>query len=145
MAYTITQIEDAIVAKLQASAVLTALNATIASYHGEIDDLVKQAKQLTVKLPAIYTLYGGSNFDESANRSFDDEMSFTVIVIAKDLRGDAKLEAAMYPILEEIKTVLIDNDLGLNIEPLHPIGIDSLLVTKMFSIFAVEFKTLISL
>lgn len=145
MSYAITQIEDAIVAELQESAVLTALKATVASYHGEIDDLVKLADQLTVKLPAIYVLYGGSNFDESANRSFDDEMIFTIIAIAKDLRGDAKLKAAMHPILEEIKTVLINNDLGLNIEPLHPIRIEPTLITKMFSIFAFDLKTLISL
>lgn len=145
MGYAITQIEDAIVAKLQASGVLTALNATIASYHGEIDDLVKQAGQLTVKLPAIYVLYGGSNFDESANRSYDDEMSFTVIVIAKDLRGDAKLKAAIHPILEELKTVLIDNNLDLDIEPLHPLRIEPSLITKLFSIYSFDFKTSFSL
>lgn len=145
MGYTITQIEDAIVAKIQASAVLTALNATIASYHGEIDDLVKQAAQLTIKLPAIYAFYGGSAFDESANRSFDDEMNFTVIAIAKDLRGDAKLKAAMYPILEELKTVLIDNNLDLDIEPLHPIRIERTLITKLFSIYSFDIKTSFSL
>lgn len=145
MSYTITQIEDAIVAELKASNVLTALNATIASYHGEIDDLIKLAGQLTIKLPAIYALYGGSSFDESANRSFDDEMHFTIVAIAKDLRGDDKLKAAMYPILEEIKAILIDNNIDLNIEPLHPLRIEPSLITKLFSIYSFDLKTSFSL
>lgn len=145
MGYTITQIEDAIVTNLQGSAQLSALCKTIESYHGEIDDLVSQASQLIMPLPAVYVLYGGSVYDETANRSYDDEMDFTVIAIAKDLRGDQKLKAAMYPILEEVKTVLIDNDLDLDIEPIHPVRIEPTLITKLFSIYSFDIKTSLSL
>ena len=144
MPYTITQIEDAIVAELQGSATLASLCKVISSYHGEIDDLVSQVSQLTIALPAVYVLYGGSAYDETANRSYDDEMDFTVIVIAKDLRGDQKLRAAMYPILEEIKTVLIDNELDLDIEPIHPVRIEPTLITKLFSIYSFDIKTSLS-
>lgn len=139
--YTIEQIEDAIIAKLQASAPLAAMCKTIASYQGEIDDLIAQTSQLIIPLPAVYVLYGGSDYDELANRSYDDEMTFTVIPIAKDLRGDQKLKAAMYPILKEIKAVLIDNSLGLDIEPIHPVRIEPTLITKLFSIYSFDIKT----
>jgi hypothetical protein len=109
--------------------------------HGEIDNLVSLTSQLTIPLPAVYVIYGGSAYDESANRSYDDEMSFTIIVIAKDLRGDQKLKAAMYPILEELKAVLIDNDLDLDIEPIHPIRIEPTIVTRVFSIYSFDVKT----
>ena len=145
MAYTISQIHDAIVAELAGSATLDALCETISSYHGEIDDLVSQVAQLTVPIPAVYVLYGGSNYDEVANRSYDEEMAFTVIAIAKDLRGDAKLQAAMYPILEELKATLIDNNLELDIEPIHPIRIEPTLITKLFSIYIFDVKTSFSL
>lgn len=142
--YTIEQIEDALISKLQASATLSLLCKTIASYHGEIDDLVSLTSQLTIPLPAVYVLYGGSVFDEAANRSYDDEMTFTIVVIAKDLRGDQKLRAAMYPILEEVRTVLIDNTLDLDIEPIHPIRIEPTLITKLFSIYSFDIKTSLS-
>ena len=145
MTYPISEIHDAIANELQGTAGLSALCKTIAGYHGELDDLIGQASQLIIPLPAVYVLYGGSTFDESANRSFDDEMEFTIIAIAKDLRGDQKLKAAMYPILEEIKTALIDNDLNLNIEPLHPIRIEPTLITKTFSVYSFDIKTMFSL
>lgn len=141
MRYTIAQIEDAILAKLQESAALMALCKTVASYHYELATLVSQAEQLTVPVPAVYTIYGGSDFDEPANRSYDDAMNFTVIVIAKDLRGNDKLRAAVYPILEEVKTALIDNDLGLDIEPLQPVRIEPTLITRIFSIYSFDIKT----
>lgn len=142
--YTITNIEDAIVSALQGSGYLISACRTIASYHGEIDGLVSEARQLIIPMPAVYVVYGGSEFVESANRSFDDEMTFTVIVIAKDLRADAKLKAAIYPILEEVKTVLIDNNLNLDIDPLHPERIEPTFISKMFSIYSFDIKTYFS-
>ncbi|GJQ23575.1 hypothetical protein BIY37_04785 [Candidatus Brocadia sapporoensis] len=141
MTYSIAQIEDSIVVYLQSFAPLSSVCKTISSYHGEIDDLVSQASQLIIRLPAIYVLYGGSNFDETANRSYDEEASFTVIVIAKDLRGNDKLRAAIYPILEDVKTRLTDNDLGMDIEPLHPVRIEPTLITRAFSIYSFDIQT----
>ncbi|MDN3515365.1 MAG: DUF1834 family protein [Candidatus Brocadia sp.] len=141
MGYSITQIEDAIIAELQESVALSSLCKTITSYHGEIDDLVSQASQLIVPLPAVYAIYAGSIYEETANRSYDDEMSFTIVAIAKDLRGDEKLRAAMYPILEEIMTILMDNDLGMDIEPIHPVRIEPTLITKLFSVYSIDIKT----
>lgn len=145
MAYTIAQIEDAIVSKLNASVALKNLCNVIASYHGEIDALTSQASQLIIPLPAVFVIYGGSNYDETANRSYTDELTFTVIVIAKDLRGNQQLKAAMYPILEEVETALIDNDLGLDIEPIHPVRIEPTLITKLFSIYSFDIRTSLSL
>ena len=80
--------------------------------HGELRNLAHEVVYLAV---ITGDCFGGSNYDEVANRSYDEEMAFTVIAIAKDLRGDAKLQAAMYPILEELKATLIDNNLELDI------------------------------
>ena len=144
MAYTIADIEDSIVDALKASG-LAAIAKTIDSYHGEIEDLVGEAKKLLIPLPAVFVLYGGSQFDETANRSFDDEQIFTVVVVARDLRGRASLRTGVYDILEELKNTLIDNNLDLDIEPLHPIRIDPLAITKGLSIYGFDFKTSLDL
>ena len=51
----------------------------------------------------------------------------------------------MYDLLEQIKAALIDNNLGLDIEPLHPLRIEAALVAKDLSIYGLDFKTVISL
>jgi phage gp37-like protein len=144
MGYTIADIEDAILTVLQASD-LADVARTIDSYHGEIDDLVKEVRSLTVPLPAVFVLYAGSVFDEAANRSFDDEQAFTVVAVARSLRSRSELRDGMYDLLEEIKAALIDNNLGLDIEPLHPLRIEAALVAKDLSVYGFDFKTVISL
>ncbi len=144
MAYGIADIEDAILTVLKASD-LTDIARTIDSYHGEIDELVREVRSLTVPLPAVFVLYAGSVFDEAANRSFDDEQAFTVVAVARSLRSRAELRDGMYDLLEQIKAALIDNNLGLDIEPLHPLRIEAALVAKDLSIYGLDFKTVISL
>jgi phage gp37-like protein len=144
MAYSIADIEDAIVKALQDSD-LADIAKTIDSYHGEIDDLVAEVKRLTVPIPAVFVLYAGSSFDEAANRSFDDEQTFTVVCVAKSLRSRAALREGMYDLLEAVKTALIDENLDLDIEPLHPVSIEASMVTKELSVYAFHIKTSFSL
>lgn len=144
MSYKIEDIEDAIVNALKASP-LAAIVKTIDSYHGEIDTIIEQVKQLTIPLPAVYVLYAGSDFPETANLSFDDNLTFTVVSIAKDLRGKEKLRAAIYPILDTLKETLIGNNLNLNIEPLKPKRIEATLVTRLFSIYSFDIETSFSM
>lgn len=142
--YTILEIETAILDALGASE-MAHVARTIEPYHGEVEALVAEVKQLIAPTPAVYVIYVGSIFDESANRSFDDEQTFSIIHIAKDLRGNAQLRAAIYPMLEITKSALIDNNLGLNIEPLHPVRIDPVAVTRAFSIYGFDVKTSFSM
>ena len=142
--HTIEEIEDGNVEVLKASA-LKDVAKTIGPYHGEMDSLIGELKQLTVHLPAVFVLYSGSQFTESANRSYDDEPVFSVIAITKDLHGRGSLRTGMYEILEELKDALIDNDLGFgDIEPLHPINIEPILITQSFSVYALDVKTTFS-
>lgn len=138
--YTIEQVEDAILSALIGAAGLNICK-TIDTYHGEIDALTAQVGQLTVLLPAVYILFAGSTYIESANRSFDEEQVFTIVIIAKDLRGKDKLRAAIYPLIEIIKNTLINNNLNMNIEPLHPVRIEATMITKLFSVYSFDIKT----
>ncbi len=143
--HTIQDIEDGILGAIRGSSLASSAK-TIDTYHGEVDSLVDELKRLTIQLPAIFVLYGGSHFTETANRSYDDAPVFTVVAIARDLRGRDQLRIGMYAILEVLKETLIDNDLGYrDISPLHPISIEPLLVTKEFSVYALDLRTTLSL
>lgn len=138
-AYTIEAIEDKILAALKASALATACK-TVDTYHGEVDELVQELKKLIITLPATFVLFAGSKFTGSG--SYDDEMQFSIVFIAKDLRGRDSLRTGMYALLEIAKSTLINNDLGCkDIEPLHPESIAPILVTKEFSVYVFDMKT----
>ena len=148
MALTISDVEteiiDAIATGFEDDE-LAGLVKTIAGYHGELEDIVREVAQLIIPLPAVLVLYTGSQFSEPANRSYDDSMSFTIVAACKDLRGREGLKAAMYPLLEALKTVLIDNTLDLDIEPLKPKSIEAVAVTKTYSIYAFDVETSFSM
>ena len=101
--YTIEEIWDAIIAALVGSALNDECK-VIESYSGVVDDIVEEAgggSLITVQVPAIYVLYGGSRFPEEklTTSSYDDRQTYTVITIAKDLRGRAKMRAGIAPLL----------------------------------------------
>ncbi len=142
--YSIKRIEDAIVLDLQELDELAEKCKTIAAYGGQLEALVSQVSQLPVSMPAVYILYAGSDFTQPANQSYDDEMSFSAVVVAKDLRGRDAMRVGIYEILELLKGELIGNDLGLEIEPFHPQRIDPVMMTDKFSIYTFTFQTNIS-
>lgn len=142
MSIPIKTIEDAIVAALAASD-LASVCKTIDSYHGEIGDIVEELKTLSIPLPAALVCYTGSGFNERTERSFDDKPIFAVISIAKDLRGRGNLRTGIYEMIEMEKDLLINNALGLEsyIDPLRPVNIEALAITKVFSIYGFKVQT----
>jgi len=143
VSYKIADIEDKIVDALKSA--LTGICDTVESYHGEIDDLVSDIQKLSVKLPATFVLYAGSKFSEPANRSYDEEQAYTIIFIAKNLRGNKNLRAAIYPMIDAGKNALKDNNLGLDIKPLHPLRVAALLILKTYSVYGLDVKTSFSI
>ena len=145
MSYEIEDIEDGILAALRAYAQMPAEVRTIDSYQGNIEDLIKDLQSgvlpSNLDLSAILVCYAGSNFKEDANRSYTDEQYYAIACISENLRGKADVKAGMYQILSAVKKSLIDNNLGLDIEPLKPVDIDLKLALSNVSIFNVVFKT----
>ena len=144
--YTIETIQDAIVAALQGKAELAAACRKIDPYHGAVDDIIEEAGRgkdiLIAQVPAVYVLYGGSRFPGMlTTSSYDDNQTYTIVTIAKDLRGRAAGKAGIYPLIELEKEVLIHNALGLQIQPLFPVSIMPILLTKVVSIYGFDVGT----
>ena len=142
--YAIEDIEDAIV-KALAESDLAETCSTIDHYSGSIDDLVEEMKRKPAQKPAVFVLYTGSRFSQPANRSYDDEQTYSVIAIVRDHRGADARRSGIYAVLEIIKAALIDNDLGMDIEPLDPLGIELVEIAERVSIYAFSCKTSFSI
>jgi phage gp37-like protein len=143
--YTIETIQDAIV-KALSDADIEKICRKIEPYSGVVDDIIEEAGKgkglLIAQVPAIYVLYGGSNFPEMlTTSSYDDRQTYTIVTIAKDLSGRAAGRAAILPLLEFAKTVLTHNNLGLQIQPLFPISIAPIWLSKVVSIYGFDVGT----
>lgn len=143
--FTINEIEDAILAAIRGDAGLAAVCKTIEPFAGDLETLAAKIDRLIDPLPAVWTVYRGSLFTESANRSYDDEMSFAVLVAAKSLRGRDAAKKEAYEILELLKSLLVDNNLGLDIDPLEPVSIELVAISDRWAIYGFILKTYFSM
>jgi len=139
--YTVQQVEDQVITVLKADQDLAAACPTIQAYGGQLDALLRDAPRITVMTPAVLVLYSGSRFAEVANRSYDEDMTFSAVVITRNLRGLADLRTGAYDLLQKIRSILIDSDLGMDIEPLHPVSVEALLIMEEMAVYAFDFKT----
>lgn len=110
MATKIKDVESNILSLLNASTYLNTTCKTIARYHGEVSVLATQAGQLIAHLPACYVAYTGSDFSKIGLTSYDEAMQFSIITIAKHMRGNDKVADIMYPLLDEIKSVMLSSE-----------------------------------
>jgi len=144
MPYTIQEIEDALVAAMQADDGVSGACRTIGSYNGEAADLVAQLEQMTVPLPAVWAVYNGSALNFRSFGVWEDAMSFVLVVAAKDLRGRSAAAQGAYEVLEALKDALIDSTLDLDIDPLVPVSIDPITVTNRMAVYGFVLKTAVA-
>lgn len=113
MGFLITDIEDLVLTALDAPP-LNAYCKRFERYDGQFNvDDINAFKGL---LPACFVAYVGDRFLENTALSrYTVEMGVSVIVAAKNLRGDFKARTGSggaYQMLEDVKTLLHLNNLG---------------------------------
>ena len=138
--YTIDQIEDAIIARLNTQ--LTYL--ITCDSLGE--HLMDEIENITLRFPAAYTVYSAGRYMHASGVQ-DREMEFIVILMAKSLRGDKAArhgqgsEKGVYEMLEDTRAALTGQKCGLDIDELLPIDEDGIEGTKEMAAYGIRFKT----
>jgi phage gp37-like protein len=139
MAVSWTVLEDAVLAALGAQ--LGARVKTLETYQGDwLADLTRQAW----RLPALLVMLKESRAEAVAPRSYDLILDFTVLVVVRELRGEAqgrREEDGAYGLLAGVRQALWHQDLGLNILPLALVREGPLLNTREFTVFAALYRT----
>jgi len=141
--YTITEIEDAIISALRASAV-GGYAKKIDSFVIEGADIEEQIRIMAKSLPSILVVYQGAEYIHFPGRRQEREMRFEVWVCGQSLRGqgDARRgEIGTYKMLEDVRGVLTANRLNLTIEQLWPVRETEQINTEHFSAYSIEFRT----
>lgn len=141
--YTITEIEDAIIAVLKASA-MNIYCKKIDSFQIEGGDLEEQIRIFAGQLPCVLVAYTGGPFTHQMSGIQDKEMIFSIIVCAQSMRGGGESRRGTigtYKMMDDLRSILTYKTCGLDIFPLMPVGDAAEINTKMFSAYSMEFKT----
>ena len=138
--YSIAEVETAIVTALTTQ--MAAYVKTCKSYQGELEDDIDKVLLLT---PAALVVFNArkskalSQYGHAQQR----RMSFTVYLVAKDLRGEATARtkaAGIYAMIEDCDTALLDQKLDLDVPyPIRGGDAELIMTRKHISVFAVEY------
>ena len=145
----LTAIETAIINRITNAAALSYL-LSVESYGGQLED---STFDMTSILPAVWvSLAGAGKPQQQGSGQFLTPAIFTVMGCAHSARGQEAVlpngpaaEICAYQIIEDVKTLLLMQDMDLDIDPLRPGAIRTLYNTRLRSsgltVFAQDWHT----
>lgn len=146
MSYLIGDIEDGILTTLQASA-MGSYCQQFETWGGSVEELI--AKR-TLRTPACYAAFAGGDLEDTTGGGQDTTAVFSVIVFARNLRGEAAArrggpgatEVGAYEMIEHARAALHKSDLGLSIDRARVVRIRLLDVGATYAAYAVDVEVL---
>lgn len=134
-----TLVEDEALAALTSQ--LGAAVKTVGSYQG---DWRRALREETWRLPAVLVVLTRSRAEQVGVASFDLTLDFQVLVVVRQLRGEAagRREAGgAYELLAGVREALWHRDLGLEATPLALVREEPLLNDGEFTVYAAHYRT----
>ena len=133
-------LEDAIIVRLKAQLPYVR---TCATYAGQFSP--SELARKTVKYPAVFVSYAGSEFDPVDGPQFNESASFTLIVAAKNLRSDERArkdaDSGAYKLVKDCITALTNQALGLTlIHAMTPQNVQLVFVDSGVAVYSIEFN-----
>gem|GEM_PF-305432 len=142
--YTIEQIEDAIVAALEADGTLSGYVKTFDRLPWERSD---EVEKLIRRYPALLVTYAGGDDDNAVNAVCDHRGRFSVWCCAKNLRspsaaarGPVSGEKGVYDLIHDTLSCLNFVDLGTSILSCTGAKVQPLAASPRVTVFACEFE-----
>jgi len=132
----ISEIEDAIISRIKGAEGMEYLK-TVTSYGGELDD---DLSNVVRSYPAVWIVYAGSGKPKKIGaEKWKTPVTFALMAAARNVRSEgstrrgSKLEVGSYQILKDASTLILGQDLGMEIERLEPGAVRTLYNTKVRS------------
>jgi phage gp37-like protein len=131
-------IEDKIISEIKTQ--LTYVR-TVETYAGQLDGKIDE---LPIIYPAAFVSYAGSTYDWVDGPNYNEICEFSILVCAKNLRGNEAIRKdtyGCYQLIEGVKTNLINKTFGLAIERLKILRVQLVYISKTVAIYGVDFQT----
>ncbi|WP_027714902.1 phage protein Gp37 [Desulfuromonas sp. TF] len=132
------EIEDGLIAAIREG--IPGLK-TVESYAGQLE---QEIKSLPARCPAVYVMFSGfgTSLDEYGAKTFKPR--FTVLAATKDLRGQKEARTktgGAYDLIKSLLTLLEDETLELEIEPLSVESCAQVFVSGSLTVYGLEVQT----
>jgi phage gp37-like protein len=137
--YAWGEIEDAVVAALEAE--LGERVQTVSHHQGDWRDDLDRGKW---RLPAVLVRVDGGRAEQVGVGSYDFVLELSVLVITRDLRGEAhgrRGDRGAYGLAQAVREALWHRDLGLEILPLALVEERPRVNNAEYTAYALRFKT----
>ena len=145
---TITQVEDAILAAINAAPIGPVGGAGYArivdSYQGELED--EDLSRVLKLFPALLVVYDSSRYTKSAKGVYDETMRFLVVVASRNLRGEKAQRrgdvemTGTYQMLRDVRGLIANKSLGLDVGPPEPVAERFVINTRDASIYEATYE-----
>ena len=141
---SITEIEQAIIGRLTDSISYLRTRGSISEFLGRDIAAIEEMSPLC---PAAYVIYGRGKYSQKLSGRLDREMTFGVIVIVRNFRGETELrhggagEKGAYEVLEDVREALSGQSCGIEMDPLEPVSEQAVAGSRDFAVYEVLFKT----
>ncbi|MHC1728576.1 MAG: phage protein Gp37 [Syntrophobacteraceae bacterium] len=140
---TLSEIEDAIIAKLKADLLYL-------KKVGTLSDLLEStADKLSTIVPCAFVSYSGGSYSSPCmnTTTYDRDMEFSILIVSRNVVSQKKLlhgtvvKKGIYQIMEDIVQTLKGQTLGLVIRPLEPVSEQAVDGDSITAIYGITFGT----
>jgi phage gp37-like protein len=139
--FSFEAIEDAIVSELESA--LPYLR-KVETYAGQVEDLTGL---FVIPSPSVFVVYAGTEPLHVDNLTVEEDTTFTLLVVTKNLRGEEEArkgdgaKRGAYEVMEDVKAVLVNNTLGMDVEALRWLRTNLVLSGEQATVYAMDFYT----
>lgn len=111
---------------------------TVERYAGQLE---QEIDEMPFGASAIFAMYDGSDLERGDNRTFFETCALSTVVACRNLsgRGDAQVDA--YALLRQLRELLTNHRLGLEIEPLTPKRVELVFVSGELCVYGIRWET----
>ncbi|RJQ22030.1 MAG: DUF1834 family protein [Nitrospiraceae bacterium] len=135
---THNDIEDKIITEIKTN--MTYVR-TVETYAGQLEGKIEE---MAITFPAAYVVYAGSSFEWVDGPNYNEICEFSVLVCAKNLKGNAAMRKdthGCYEMIADIKTNLINKTFGLAMEKLKILRVSLIYISQSVTIYGIDFQT----
>lgn len=111
---------------------------TVARYAGQLE---QEIDEMPFGSSAVFCLYDGSGLERADNQMLFESAAFSTVAACRNLsgRGDAQVDA--YTVLQQLRELLTNQRLGLEIEPLTPTRVELVFVSGALCVYGIRWET----